>query len=197
MTDFLTWEWARAYLITGLGVLYLLRMLSIWLNRTRTSKHWLQELLSTFIPSKGINWRDELSALLLISVVALAWPVVLIWILTDLLSVNANWGSRLPEAAFTCQPPNLRRAVSRTDAESLGVVIDPLGRAPALPFGHLHAGWLTFLGKEAEGFALWYFEVPPKPVAGNENRDSTLLRYRGFAWVKGRKVKAEFVFEGY
>jgi len=197
MTDFLNWEWARAYLITGMVVLYLLRMLNIWLNRTRTDQHWLQELLSTFIPSKAINWRDELLALLLISLIAVAWPVVLIWILIDILSVNANWRSQLPEAAFTCQPLNLRRVVSRVDAETLGAVIDPLGRAPAMPFGHLHEGWLAFIGKEAEGLALWYFEVPPEPVAGDENRTTTLLSYRGFAWVKARKVKAEFVFEGY
>jgi len=197
MTDFLNWEWARAYLITGMVVLYLLRMLNIWLNRTRTDQHWLQELLSTFIPSKAINWRDELLALLLISLIAVAWPVALIWILIDILSVNANWRSRLPEAAFTCQPLNLRRVISRVDAETLGAVTDPLGRAPARPFGHLHKGWLAFLDKEAEGFALWYFEVPPEPVTGNENRTTTLLNYRGFAWVKDRKVKAEFVFEGY
>jgi hypothetical protein len=80
--------------------------------------------------------------------------------------------------------------ISIAEAENLGVVTDPLGRAPALPFGHLNGAWLTFLSGQEPDFSLWYFEVP---------LENALVRYeracRGFAWVKARKVKAEFVFE--
>lgn len=196
MTNFVTWEWMRAYLFTGLVVLYLLRMLNIWLNRTRRATHWGKELIRTFTPKKTLDWGDELLALLLLSLIAVVWPVALVWILISLRSRKASWRPQLPEDAFTCQSPHLRQTVTRAEAESVGTVIDPLGRAPALPFGHLNVGWLAFLGKEAEGFALCYFEVPPLPAAGNENQNPSCCQYRGFAWVKARKVKAEFVFEG-
>jgi hypothetical protein len=46
------------------------------------------------------------------------------------------------------------------------------------------------LAKEEPGFSLWYFEVPPENARGRHERAC-----RGFAWVKARKVQAEFVFE--
>lgn len=55
MTYFLTWEWFRIYLATGLVLLYLLRMLNMWLTRSRSGKHWRAELLSTFMPKKAID----------------------------------------------------------------------------------------------------------------------------------------------
>ena len=77
------------------------------------------------------------------------------------------------------------------EAEKLGVVIDPLRRAPVLPFGHLNGAWVAFLDGQGADFSLWYFEVP---LENTPNRQR--LACRGFAWVKARKVQAEFVFEG-
>ena len=148
------------------------------------------------MPEKGIDWKEAIFTLLAFSLLWVVWPVLAVWIMVNLCSPTAHWRSQLPEAAFKCQSPHLRNAVTPADAETLGTVIDPLGRAPALPFGHLNVGWRAFLGKEAEDFALWYFEVPHKPISDKDTEAPSYLEYRGFAWVKGRKVKAEFVFEG-
>lgn len=196
MANLLTWEWCRAYLATGLLMLYLMRTLSMWLDRTRTGEPWWKQLRSTLLPEKGIKWKDELVTLLGFSLLSVAWPILVLWMMINIFSAKASWRSKLPEAAFTCQPPYLRKAVNQADAQIMGTVFDPLGRAPALPFGHLNAGWLTFLNKESEGFALWCFEVPCTPIATGESTKPVLFSQRGFAWVKTRKVKGEFVFEG-
>jgi len=80
--------------------------------------------------------------------------------------------------------------ISTAEAEKMGVVADPLGRAPALPFGHLNGAWQSFLAKREDDFSLWYFEVPVENAPVRFGRAC-----RGFAWVKARKVQAEFVFE--
>jgi len=196
MRNFLTWEWCRVYLATGLVMLYLMRTVAIWLDRTRTGKPWWEELRSTFISENGINWKDALITLLAFSLLSVVWPVLVLWMLINTFSGKASWRSKLPEAAFTCKPPHLRKTITQVDAEKLGAIIDPLGRAPTLPFGHLNAGWLAFLGKEAESFALWYFEVPCKPMSTGESTQPVFSSHRGLAWVKSRKVKAEFIFEG-
>ena len=195
MANFLTWEWCGVYWVSGLVVLYVLRMVSTWLRRTRSPKHWHQDLVSTFMPTKAFDWLEELKILPGLVVVAVLWPVAAVFAIKDLCGANASWRARLPEAKFSCKPPHLLRAVSRAEAEILGTVIDPLGRAPALPFGHLNSGWMAFLSGQAADFALWYFEVPREPAADGSPKPR-YLRYRGFAWVKGGKVGAEFVFEG-
>ncbi|MFZ4711842.1 MAG: hypothetical protein ACOYMH_18580 [Zwartia sp.] len=196
MTTFFTWKWIGSYLATGIVVIYLTRMLTLWLNRTRTGQPWWVEIHAVFRPEKQFQWKDEFITLLICCLFSVAWPVILVWIPISLCSSSANWRSRLPSASFKCQPAHLRKAITPFVAETLGTVIDPLNRAPSLPFGHLNAGWLAFLGMEAEGFALWYFEVPCAPIATSESTQTVLLNQRGLAWVKSRKVKAEFVFEG-
>jgi len=197
MANFLTWEWGLAYLAVGVVALYLIRMLSIWLNRTRTEEPWWREIRSVFRPEKKFPWKTELIVLLVSCVMSVAWPVLVVWISIILFSSTASWRAKLPEATFTCQPAHLRKAMIQAEAESMGTVIDPLGRAPALPFGHLNAGWQAFLGNHAEDFSLWYFEVPHIPKDDESTAAPSYLEFRGFAWVQAGKVKSEFVFEGY
>jgi len=91
---------------------------------------------------------------------------------------------------FRCKQEHLRMPISIFEAEKLGVVTDPLGRAPALPFGHLNGAWLEFIGRKEVYFNLWYFEVPL------ENAQVRYVRAcRGLVWARARKVQAEFVFE--
>jgi hypothetical protein len=197
MTSFLTWERGLAYLAVGVVALYLIRMLNMWLNRTRTEGPWWEELRNIFMPNKKFDWKEALLSLLLFSLFSVAWPVIVVWISINHFSSTASWRSKLPEATFTCQQAHLRKAMTQAEAESMGAVIDPLGRAPALPFGHLNAGWQAFLGNHAEDLALWYFEVPHRPTDGKSTDAPSYLEFRGFAWVQAGKVKAEFVFEGY
>ncbi len=49
--------------------------------------------------------------------------------------------SDYPDGVFACRRKHLVRLVSSDAVEADAKVIDPLGRAPDLPFGHLNAGW--------------------------------------------------------
>ena len=120
----------------------------------------------------------------------LVWPLSIGVGISEIRKSAKTYPEPSPEEKFRCQREHLRMPISIPEAENSGVVTDPLGRAPALPFGHLNGAWLTFLSGQEADYSLWYFEVP---------LENALVRYerscRGFAWVKARKVKAEFVFE--
>ena len=196
MADFFAWHWLRYYVVTGLVLFSVLRITAVWLHRTRGAQTLRQELISTYLPKAALDWRDALTTMAMLPLIAVVWPVVLVWGITVLCSPNAAWRSKLAAATFCCKPQYLRKPITQAEAEMLDLVIDPLGRAPALPFGHLNAGWLAFLGKEAEGFALWYFEISREPAPVGGLVQPVWLCSRGFAWVKAREVQAEFVFEG-
>jgi len=87
--------------------------------------------------------------------------------------------------------------VSISEAEVGAAVVDPRGRAPALPFGHLNPGWNAFLAKRQSGWKLWRFEIPgqlPASDGGITHRWSVPRgRKIGYAWAKWKRVEAEFI----
>jgi hypothetical protein len=54
----------------------------------------------------------------------------------------------------------------------------------------MNGAWQTFLSKQEVDFSLWYFEVSSEEALDRHERAC-----KGFAWVKARKVQAEFIFE--
>ena len=94
MANLLTWQWCRAYLATGLLMLYLMRTLSVWLDRTRTGEPWWKQLRSTLLPEKGIKWKDELGTLFGFSLLSAAWPVLVLWMMINMFSAKASWRAR-------------------------------------------------------------------------------------------------------
>ena len=128
--------------------------------------------------------------MLFVPLAVLVWPLSIAVGIGEIRKPAKTYPEPSPEEKFRCQREHLRMPISIAEAENLGAVSDPLGRAPALPFGHLNGVWLTFLSGQEADFSLWYFEVP---------LENAMVRYeracRGFAWVKARKVQAEFVFE--
>jgi hypothetical protein len=105
-----------------------------------------------------------------------------------------------PEDAFDIKSVHLLRAVTAAEAESQAIVTDPLSRVPALPFGHLNAGWLRLLAQMQEGDKLWYGEVPgrqlPYPVPERQVQfELPVGAKRGYAIQRQGKVVADFLFE--
>lgn len=139
---------------------------------------------------RHLSAGEWLGVHLLVGVAVLLWPLAIFIFVSGARKPEPAALPPGPEDAFHCQRVHLRMLTSPAQAEQLGEVTDPLGRAPALPFGHLHSGWRAFLGKQEAAYSLWYFEVPDGDAAGAQR-----LQYRGFAWVKARKVQAEFIFE--
>ena len=95
---------------------------------------------------------------------------------------------------------HLLRKVSVQDALAASTVVDPLGRVPALPFGHLNKNWQSFLDAKQPGWQLWQFEVPGV-VSGSRQRNQpqwALPRGRkaGYAWAtRWKRIEREFVTE--
>jgi hypothetical protein len=105
-----------------------------------------------------------------------------------------------PEDAFDIKSAHLLRTVTAAEAESQAIVTDPLGRVPALPFGHLNPGWLRLLAQVQDGDALWYGEVPGRQLpfpAPERHVQFELPRgaKRGYAIQRQGKVVADFLFE--
>ena len=105
-----------------------------------------------------------------------------------------------PQDAFTCQSKHLVAVLTPESAESINRIVDPRGRVPDVPFGHLNTGWRALIDSMKEGDELWSFEVPgyaPGPGEPPSRHKWALARgtERGYALVASGKVKAEFVYE--
>jgi hypothetical protein len=176
-------HWFGIYLAIGLPTLILLRVLAAIKSRLQPTGSMLREIMQELQgkDSPRVKWTRFAGQLLMYPVVLLIWPVA-VWIVIQdqFFSSETDWTPD-PEAAFSCRRQHLIRVVLPDAAEAQAKVIDPLGRVPDLPFGHLNAGWCALLAGRQLGDTLWYFEVPGAK--------------RGYALVHSNKVRAEFVFE--
>jgi hypothetical protein len=132
-----------------------------------------------------------------IPIILLIWPIGFVWGLY--MRIETTNRKPKPEDAFKCKRAHLVSHMTTPDAEKLGLIVDPLNRTPALPFGHLNAGWLAFLQKAKPGDALWYFETPSKEMTKAKTKakdqEPKSIRYRGFAWIQQSTTQTEFIFE--
>ena len=195
MADFNALEWFGVYLVVGACLLVLLRLYVTLVLRPPGDSEFVTEMMAAIRADEPFDRRKAVKSALFIPLAVLVWPLSVGVGLSEIRKPARTYREPSPEEQFRCQREHLLMLTSPAEAEKLGVVIDPLGRAPALPFGHLHNGWRAFLRKQAPDYSLWYFEVPLIELPNTERAGAPRLKYRGFAWVKARKVQAEFVFE--
>lgn len=196
MAQLTAWEWLGVYLGAGACLLVLMRLYVTLILRPPQASGFATDMLAAIRADQPFDWRKKAESVLFMPLALLVWPLA-IWVGISEILKPARTHTRPepepepePQEQFRCQKQHLRIVTSPAEAEKLGLVTDPLGRAPALPFGHLNAAWLAFLSKNEAGFTLWFFEVPLEDARVHRARAC-----RGFAWVKSRKVQAEFVFE--
>jgi len=195
--------WVCAYLLAAIPALVLVRLFQVLTAPAGELSGFLKDLISML---REQYKRDQDKRLL-----AGKWAVTFCAILLWPLAV-AFWVSEFrpkpekparvpdPEDAFDIKSAHLLRTVRAAEAESQAVVTDPLGRVPALPFGHLNPGWLRMLAQLQEGDALWYGEVPGRQLpypAPERHVQFELPRgaKRGYAIQRQGKVVADFLFE--
>ena len=189
------WQWFAVYLFVGVGVLIAIRLMVAKVTGFTQALCEVMAMLGV-MRGEGPLLKGVLKVALFLPLAVLVWPAA-VWVVVQYhFFPGAAWPVD-PEAAFTCRRQHLVKVVTPVMAEAEGVVVDPLGRAPGLPFGHLNGGWLGFLAKRKRWEKLWYFEVPGVVAPATSDRVDAPSgpRMRGFAWVKGRKVQSEFVFE--
>ena len=180
--------WIAVYLCTGVLALLVARIAVV----AYKGESWSWEKLR-----EDVSGDDRQ----MIPLVLAIWPLIpLVPVIGWLVSkVGVIHNGDSPHQ-FHCQRSNLVRRVNVSEAEAGSVVTEPLGRAPVVPFGHLHAGWRAFIAKGKPGWHLWQFEVPgylPPP-----DRSSGPLwsvprgRKVGYAWTRRwKRVEAEFISE--
>ena len=194
MNQLNAWQWFSVYLIAGACVLVLMRLYVKLVVRPPGNSEFVTQMMAAIRADEPYDWRKTAKSVLFMPLAVLVWPlsvgVGISEIRKPARGYPGNPSQPAPEEQFRCQREHLRMPISATEAEMMGTVTDPLGRAPALPFGHLNGAWVTFLNKKEGDFSLWYFEVPLENAVVRHERAC-----RGFAWVKARKVQAEFVFE--
>jgi len=183
-------HWVGVYLAVGACALLLMRLYVKRVLRPPAQSEFVTEMMAAIRADQPYDWREKAKSVLFVPLALLVWPLSIGVGFNELRKPATTYREPSPEERFRCQREHLRMPISTAEAEKMGVVADPLGRAPALPFGHLNGAWQSFLAKREADFSLWYFEVPV---------DNAPVRFgrtcRGFAWVKARKVQAEFVFE--
>ncbi len=150
--------------------------------------------------SRRVRWTRFAGKVLMYPLVLLIWPLVIVIIIQELYFLSRDQWTPDPEADYNCQRKHLVRVVSPEAAEGSAKVVDPLGRTPDLPFGHLNSGWCALLADKQVGDTLWYFEIPgytPEPDNSPHLHQWSEPRgaKRGYALVQSGKVRNEFIFE--
>ena len=147
---------------------------------------------------KEETWLDQLKEAAVfsfgIACVIVGWPGFVIWSIKKKQD-EAMRQKREDEPDFTCLAEHLIAVVNPVDAEIASYIIDPLGGAPSLPFGHLNQGWVNLLAEMTdERDEMWSFYIPKGSKCG-KRRFAATSDIRGYARVRNGKVLGEFITE--
>lgn len=99
------------------------------------------------------------------------------------------------EPRLIANKANLVRRVDCAEVERLETVLDPLGAAPSLPFGHLNSAWQAFKTGLAEGDELWQFSAL-EPICSVKQAERWTRIAEGYAVVRNGTIVDEFLAHG-
>ena len=186
--------WFCIYLATGAVAFLAFRVWGRHADRPDQRTQWVRDIVEMVreLPNTVAELKNDRELLIFGPWLLLLWPLTFgvgfkVCVLDD-------------EGSFNCHRKHLVRLVSPDVAQADANVTDPLGRVPDLPFGHLNAGWCAFLAGRQVKDKLWYFKIPgytlgPDDLPQRHKWSVPQGAKRGYAWVRSRKVRAEFVFE--
>jgi hypothetical protein len=195
--------WFGAYLLSGVVVLPLLWLIACLQTTPMSVREFWLNLVGAYddLRQRRISLATFAGKVLMLPAMILFWPAsvcIVIYLLYE--DRRTEFWVPDPEDAFTCHRQHLLAKVTPEAAELLARIVDPLGRVPNLPFGHLNGGWKSLVAGMQEGDELWSFDVPG--YAPGHDDPPSIHRWavpqgakRGYALVAGGKVKADFVCE--
>lgn len=189
-------QWFGIYLASGAVTLFTVFTIAALVDNPKLIRTWPHAVYeSVMAPGDDRSfWARHREMVIMLPLIWAFWPLAIL-IATKVVLIPDRWKPD-PEAAFTCRRHHLMREVAPEAAENESTIFDPNGRVPALPFGHLNAGWCALLANREKQDHLWYFELP-----GDATREGGTLwpvpqgAKRGYALVREGKVCAEFIFE--
>jgi hypothetical protein len=83
------------------------------------------------------------------------------------------------EREFAVEIGHLQEQLNVVQIETRELISDPLGAVPNVPFGHLHAAWMTFLEGVGADDELWTFTAPWQTTWGSNEIRTGYVRVRG------------------
>jgi hypothetical protein len=161
MNDWLLY--LQIYFGVGLVVCLAVVISHLWMKRRQASS--LTDALKSLNPSRQRFWyrvlEDVVVPGLAFILVWLVWPAAIGFKFFEMYQKKdaAANSERLAKAkVFVLKEEALLREMTVTEIEQANMVIDPLGAAPNLPFGHLHAVWVEFRDGLGVGETVHLFE---------------------------------------
>jgi hypothetical protein len=161
MNDWLLY--LQIYFGVGLVVCSAVVISHVWMKHRQASA--LTDALKSLNPSRQRFWyrvlEDVVVPGLAFILVWLVWPFALVLKFFEMFKkkeAEAN-SERLAKAkVFVLKEEALVREMTVAEIEQANMVIDPMGAAPNLPFGHLHAVWVEFRDGLGVGETVHLFE---------------------------------------
>ena len=149
----------------GVGLVVCLTVVTSHLRMKRRQASSLTDALNSLNPSRQRFWyrvlEDVVVPGLAFILVWLVWPVAIglkFYEMYKKKDAEAN-SERLAKAKeFVLKEEALVRDMTVAEIEEANMVMDPLGAAPNLPFGHLNAVWVEFRDGLGVGETLHLFE---------------------------------------
>lgn len=96
---------------------------------------------------------------------------------------------------FFANKGNLFQRVDCADIERNETVLDPLGAAPNVPFGHLNTAWQAFKGRIADGDEVWLFSTIGRSSLTAPTAEEGRVA-EGYAVLRDGAIIDEFVAHG-
>jgi hypothetical protein len=188
--------WVITYLVAGLGFLLIARLLVKLLYKDKRSE-FVKEMMSALENNKSpTEKRRKFFKNIAVGGLAIAvWPLTFTILVNELRNSSRNDHSLNEEPKFKCANKDLLEIVNALEVEAKSKILDPLGRVPDVPFGHLNKGWRRLRRQVRPGDVMWSF----KTSGYASSTDGKGPRYNsphdivsGFAIVRNKQIVAEF-----
>lgn len=192
--------WGITYLTVGLVLLLVARLLVKMFYKDKRSA-FVKEMMNAIENDKSqAEKRRKFFKNIAVGGLAIAvWPLTFTILVNELRDSRRNDRSdrelnEKPE--FICKSKDLLEIVNALEVEANSKILDPMGRVPDLPFGHLNKGWLRLRRKVRPGDVMWSFKtsgITPSFDGRKPRYNGPQNVVSGFAIVRNKQIVAEFL----
>ncbi len=179
-----------AYWYLGIGAVFLAVIFISYRLTKSPNEDRINDLLIDADPRRNQWWWKPLNnfivPILAAVMVLTMWPIAIYWKAKKIIEARQHKNEK-SHKEFAVNREHLQKQWSVAEIEIAEVVVDPLGAAPRLPFGHLNPAWENFKNSIEDGDQLWSFSAQWTTEWGrNEVRD-------GYVVFRGESIGPHFL----